>query len=161
MTDKPLNTFGVDEKNKVVKPKAQKVIFGDMESAEEIAKPLIKEHHPHLLTAIIKYRCRSKSTKRSGNPVPGNVMKVADRIHDLVNADFLVEVALDVWNDLNPKQRIALIDHLLTRLTGIEDEDSGEMRWNVQPPIVQEFPEVVARNGNWNDGLIDLEHSMR
>jgi hypothetical protein len=146
---------------KPARPKPQKVLFDNMESAEALAKTLVSEHHPELLTAVIKYRCRSKSTKRGGQPVPGTVSKVPERIRDLVGADFLVEVALDVWNDYSPTQRIALLDHLLTRCVGEEDEENGEMRWKVQPPLVQEFPEVAARQGMWNEGLVDLEKSLR
>lgn len=155
-TDSP-----ADGSKKPARPKAEKVLYGDMESTEEIAKSLIKEHHPHLLTAEIKYRCRSKSVKRAGAPVFGNVSKVPDRIRDLIKGDFILEVALDVWNPLTPTQRVALVDHLLARCMGIEDEDNGEMKWSLQPPRVQEFPEVAARNGQWHEGLVDLEKSLR
>jgi hypothetical protein len=143
------------------RPKPEKVIFGNMEAAEEIGKKLIPKDHPELATAEIHYRCRSRSIKRFGMPVPGGVTKIPDRIRDLVGADFIVEVALDVWNGLSPMQRSALVDHLLTRCVGEEDEETGEMKWKVQPPRVQEFPEVAARYGQWHEGLVDLEKSLR
>jgi hypothetical protein len=142
-----------DKRNKV---QSVPLLFGGHEAAEEIAKNLIKEHHCHLATARMKYICRNKSTKRAGIPVPGNVYKMSNKFEYLVGCDFVVEVALDVWNEYNPQQRIALIDHLLTRCTCTEDEESGDLKWHIRPPEIQEFSEVAERNGTWNLGLAEF-----
>lgn len=149
----------VTDKKQRAEPK--KVLWGGMEAAEEIGGKLIPEHHPHLVDARIKYICRDKAAKKHGTPVYGKAYKMSRMYEYLVGCDFVVEVALEVWNDLNPHQRKALVDHLLTHCCGEEDEKTGAMKWSVRPPVIQEFPEVAERNGQWHEGLVDLEKSLR
>lgn len=137
-------------------PKAPEVIFGDFDTAEDIAAKLIPKHHSELATAKFSYICRNKSTKKGGKPVAGNVYKMSGKFRHLVGSDFVMEVALDCWNGLQPNQRIALIDHLLSKCVGVEDNKTGEMKWSVRPPEVQEFPEIAERHGQWCDGLIEM-----
>lgn len=137
------------------------LLFGDFESGEGIAKELIRKHHTHLATARMKYMCRNRAAKRGGRPVPGNVYKMSGKFEYLTACDFVVEVALEVWNDLAPNQRVALIDHLLTRCGGEEVEETGEMKWRMIPVEVQEFTEVAARNGQWHEGLVSLASSLQ
>ena len=78
----------------------------------------------------------------------------------LTGYDFVLEIALEVWNEFSINQRRAIIDHLLSRCIGEEQED-GSMKWKIRPPQVQEFPEVVARHGQWNDDLVDMGKSIK
>lgn len=139
----------------------EKVLFGDSEAAEQLASSIIRKHHPELAHARIRYICRSKASLRGGVPVAGSVYKMSGKFEHLVQADFLLEVALDVWNPMNSGQRAALVDHLLTRCVGKEDEKTGEMKWSVRPPEVQEFPEVAERHGQWNDGLVEIAKCLK
>lgn len=150
-----MNEVAVTDKKSKAKPVP--LLFDYFEAAEQRALKLIPKHHHHLASARIKYICRNKATKRSGAPVPGNVYKMSGKFAFLTECDFIVEVALEVWNDYNEAQRMAVIDHLLTRCVGEEDEeDGGEMKWRVRHPSVQEFPEVVERNGQWTHEIMDL-----
>jgi hypothetical protein len=79
----------------------------------------------------------------------------------LVECDFVIEIALEAWNELSPTQRLALVDHLLAHCRGDEDEKTGDMKWSVRPPTTYEFPEVAERHGQWHEGLVDLEKSLR
>lgn len=137
------------------------LLFDSFETVERMAKDLISNYHPHLTEARIKYICRNRAARRGGNLVPGNVYKMSGKFEYLVGHDFVVEVALEVWNDLSPNQRTALIDHLLSRCVGEEDEEDGSTKWRLIPPEVQEFPEVAERHGRWNDGLVSLGNSLR
>lgn len=153
------------DENDAVRDKRKKtqpipLLFGESEAAEEIAKKLIAKHHTHLGSARFRYICRNKATKRSGVPVPGNVYKMSNKFEYLVGQDFVIEVALDVWNNYSPQQRIALIDHLLTRCVGEENEENGEMKWSVRSPEIQEFAEVAERNGQWNEGLVEMHRCL-
>lgn len=147
------------EKPNKVKPIP--LLFDTFESAEQRALKLIPRFHHHLATAKIKYICRNRAAKRAGVPVPGNVYKMSGKFEFLTGYNFIIEIALEVWNDYNEQQRIALVDHLLTRCTGEEREDDGEIKWKVRPPEVQEFPEVAERNGQWNESLVEMEKCLR
>lgn len=159
--------------NDAVRSKKERVapdplLFSDSEAAKEIAEKLISKHHHELASAKFIYLCRNKSAKSGGKPVPGHIKKLAPMDKHLSRSyceageepDFVMVVALDVWNDLQPNQRVALIDHLLTRCQAVEDEKSGEMKFSIRPPQVQEFPEVVERHGRWNEDLIEMGNCL-
>lgn len=127
--------------------------FDTADSVESIAHSLIPNYHPELATARIQYVFVSEASKKNGRDVPGKVQKLGGFIEWALEKDFIVTVAYDKWSELEDSQRTALIDHLLERCTGEEDEESGEMRWKIRDPDVQEFPNVLHRNGAWNEDL--------
>lgn len=128
-------------------------IYGNAESVEALAKTIIPMYHPELATARIRFVFVDKASMKSGKPVLGKVRKVTGALEFLLEADFMVEVPLDQWNELTEQQRSALVDHLLERCTGEEDEENGEMKWTMREPDVQEFAAILRRHGAWNDDL--------
>lgn len=128
-------------------------IYSDADTVENIARRLIKENHSHLATARIRYIWVSEASKKSGKPVLGKVRKISGALQFLTDLEFLVEVALDAFNDLDERQRVALVDHLLERCFGDEDEKTGEMKWTLRDPDVQEFQGILDRHGAWNEDL--------
>jgi len=165
-----LETINLHSNREVeVKPKAVPLLISDFETGKEISVGLIKDHHPHLATAKILYLCRNRAVKQGGIKVPGNVKRASpiekhlscSYFGDEEEADFILTIALDVWNDLNQNQRLAVVDHLLTRCVGEEDEGSGEMKFSLRPPSVQEFPEIAKRYGTWNQSLLELSENFR
>lgn len=127
--------------------------FDDAESVESIAGGLIPNYHPELATARIRYVFVSEASKKNGKEVWGKVQKLSGFTEWALEKDFVVTVALDKWNELTDSQRTALTDHLLERCTGEEDEESGDMKWKVRDPDVQEFPNILHRHGAWNEDL--------
>lgn len=123
------------------------------ESVEAVALQTIPMFHPHLATARIGYIFVESATMKNGKPVLGKVRKVSGILEFLLERDFLVEVPLDQWNELADTQRQALVDHLLERCFGEENENDGEMKWATREPDVQEFSTILRRHGAWNDDL--------
>lgn len=121
----------------------------------EMATDLIRNYHPELATASIRYVHRSKAGSKGGRPVRGAVRKVSGVMHFITGLDFIVEIALDQWNPMPDQGRRALLDHLLERMTGEEDpEDAGApMKWKTREPDVHEFSTILKRHGAWNDDL--------
>ena len=148
--------------NDAVRSKKEKTVaipllFGDFEASEAIASNLISKHHHELSGAKFKHLCRNKAASAGGEKIPGSIKKASPmEKHICGDVDFILTVALDVWNDLSVNQRTALIDHLLTRCVAVEDPKNGEMKYKVRPPQVQEFPEIVERYGSWNEGLVEM-----
>jgi len=129
-------------------------VYAEAENVEKEANGLIPMYHPELATARFKYVFVDKASMKNGKPVRGKVRRISGILEFLVEADFLMEIALDQWNELADTQRKALIDHLLECCTGEEDEnDGGAMKWSVREPDVQEFSAILRRHGAWNDDL--------
>lgn len=142
--------------NKGNRPKPQEIIFGDYDDIRENVESLISKHHTELAMAKFKFICRSKASAKAGKPLLGNVYKMSGKFKHLVGCDFVIEIAIDCWNNLTGNQRTAFLDHLLSRCVGVEDPQNGEMKWNIRPPEIQEFPEVAERHGCWNEGLAEM-----
>jgi hypothetical protein len=133
-------------------------IYDHAESVETLATRILPTYHSELATARIGYIFVDTASKKNGKPVLGKVRKVSGSLEFLLDKDFLVEVALDQWNNLADTQRLALVDHLLERCTGEEDseEGGGEYKWKLREPDVQEFTTILRRHGAWNDELAAL-----
>ena len=130
-------------------------VYGIAESVEEVAKTLIPNYHSELATAVVKYVFVDKASMKSGRPVLGKARKLSGALEFLLESNFMIEVAMDQWNDLTPRQRDALVDHLLEYCTGEEDEeDAGApMKWKIREPDVREFRTILQRHGAWNEDL--------
>lgn len=157
----------MNNENDAVRDKREKttsipLLFDDHEASAEIAKKLIKEYHDGIVSANIKFLCRNKAPTAGGTKVPGTVKKASPMERHLCGGecDFIITICLDVWNDMDPAKRTALVDHLLTRCVGVEDEKTGDMKYSVRPPQVQEFPEIAERHGRWTEGLVELGDSL-
>jgi hypothetical protein len=118
-----------------------------------IAGGLIPNYHAELASARIKYVFVSEASMKGGHEQYGRVKKVSGFLEWAIECDFLIEVALDKWNELEAHQRTALVDHLLERCTGEEDEKSGDMKWKIREPDVQEFASILDRYGAWHTSL--------
>lgn len=130
--------------------------YSDAETVEQIANGLIPNHHPELGTARIQYVHVSKAGSKNGRELWGKARKVSGLWEWALEKDFVIEVALDKWNEMDASQRTALVDHLLECCTGDEDEESGDMKWKIRDPEVQEFATVLERHGVWHSGLMSF-----
>lgn len=128
-------------------------VFSEAESVRSIAAGLIANYHPELGTARIRYVFQDKANLKGGVEVYGQTKKVSGVSEYLLEVDFLIVVAEDKWTEMANDQQTALVDHLLERCTGEEDEKTGEMKWKVREPDVQEFASILRRHGAWNDSL--------
>lgn len=127
--------------------------YSPAESVQAIAQSLLPTYHPELGTARITYLFIDRVPKKGGRELYGKAVKVSGRWESLTELDFIVEVALPKWNDLTEDQRTALVDHLLERCAGEEDEETGEYIWSLRDPDVQEFSTILKRHGIWHEGL--------
>lgn len=137
--------------------------YTDAEMVEQIARELIPTYHPEIASANMRFVFKTKPSMKNGRPVMGTVRKVSGVMKYLTEIDFLMEVALECFNPLSAEQRRALVDHLLERCTGDEDQqDSGApMKWKLREPDVQEFSTILGRYGAWNDGLVAFQNAMQ
>jgi Putative phage metallopeptidase len=129
--------------------------YEEAQSVESIANSLIGTHHPELAEAKFRYIFKEKCSKKGGKTVLGTVKKMSDLQKFLITGkpDFLIEIPLDAWNELDASRRTALVDHLLERCTGEEDEQTAEMKWKTREPDVYEFSSILRRHGAWTEDL--------
>ena len=129
-------------------------VYSEAETVEQIAGNLIPMFHPHLATARISYTFVDKASNKGGRPVPGSVKKITGLMEYHLERDFIIEVAADQWGTFSETQRRALVDHLLERCYGEEDEDGGgDMKWSLREPDVSEFSTILRRHGAWTAEL--------
>jgi hypothetical protein len=131
-------------------------VYGSAEDVEKIANKLLPTYHPELATARIQYVFVDEASKKNGQPVLGKARRVSGVLEFLLAKDFLVEIALDEWNKASDRQREALVDHLLESCTGIEDDKTGELKWAMRTPDVQEFTSILHRHGAWTETLAGM-----
>lgn len=131
-------------------------IYEPAEAVENIARSLIPTHHPHLATARIRFLFKEKAGKKGGRVVHGTVKKMSDLMVYLIDADFLMEIGMDKWAELSEARRHAEIDRLLECCVGVEDEKTGDIKWGLREPDVQEFTTILHRHGAYSAELIDF-----
>jgi hypothetical protein len=146
-------------------PKKKKMpkMYAAADSVEEVAAKLIPTYHPELASAEISYVFVSEASLKDGRPVLGKAKKLSGALGFLVGKNFFMEVALNEWNAASERQRHALVDHLLECCTGIEDEETGDMRWVMREPDVREFTSIIHRHGAWNEtlsGMIEVAQRL-
>jgi len=128
-------------------------IFSEAEVVESLAEGLIPNYHPHLANARMMYVFIDKASKKGGKELYGKAQKVSGVWEWAVDRDFLITIPADKWGELQEAQKTALVDSLLERCGGEEDEKSGEMKWVIREPDVQEFSCILERHGAWHADL--------
>jgi hypothetical protein len=127
--------------------------FSEASDVEKMAGGLIPNYHPELAEARILFVFVDKAGMKNGRELHGKAQKVSGLWEWALEKDFVIQIALDKWNTLEELQRTALVDHMLECCTGEEDEDSGETKWKIRDPEVQEFATILQRYGAWHQGL--------
>lgn len=127
--------------------------YSSAESVQAVAQSLMATYHPELATARITYTFIDRVPKKGGRELLGKAVKVSGRWEHLTELDFIIEVSLPKWQELSDDQRTALVDHLLERCSGEENEEDGSYKWTLREPDVQEFATILARHKNWHEAL--------
>ena len=111
-----------------------------------LAQELIKAHHPNLADARIGILFRSEAPISGGKRTLGQASTVTAKWLPLLREpyDFIIWLAADAWEELDPRQRRALLDHELYHCH-LDNEGKAEMR----PHDIEEFAEIIQRYGFW------------
>lgn len=128
-------------------------IFSEAAAVESLAEGLIPNYHPELINARMLYIFVDKASKKGGKELMGKAQKVSGVWEFYTEKDFVLTVPADVWGTLEEAQKTALVDSLLERCAGEEDEKSGETKWSIREPDVQEFSNILERHGAWHADL--------
>ena len=128
---------------------------------EEVARELIREHHPHLAGERIEYLFIEKTPNSGGKELWGRARKITglqalfanrgglpmeyEDYPDAARGFFVIEVSEEIWENLTIAARRALVDHELTHCAVDEEKD----KLTIRPHFLEEFSQVVHRHGLW------------
>lgn len=124
-----------------------------------------KLHHGDTKEArvALAWRLRTKADK-DGHIVLGKCIKVSDLYREYADYDFIITLNKEFWEDLavTKEQKIALVDHEMCHAapsyngeTGEHEVDErGRYLFRVRGHDVEEFYEIVQRNGLWKRDLV-------
>lgn len=118
---------------------------------------LIERIHPGLNVLKIVFLFRDKASHAQGRIVPARTRRCEDRDRQLHGADFIIEVAREVWDQTDQRFREAILDHELTSFGAVCDEEGvaqksedGRVKTFSRKPDIQEFTEVMERHGAYH-----------
>lgn len=119
----------------------------------ELANSLIAKYNHNASGANICYLFKSKHGKQSGLVVAGTCKKESDKSKILHGYDYVITLADDIWQEMAPKQREALLMHEILHISAEEDEQTGDIEFGINGHDTEEFRKVIEEYGFWNDNL--------
>jgi hypothetical protein len=145
---------------------------------QDLAEELIPKHHKRiqLWADEIRYVFRDEAQRSKGRVVFGKAHVVKDLAcylanhsagddHDFENAGpadmFVIEIAWDVWEQLNPAQRLALVDHELEHLVAQFDDSTLELKRKIRGHDIEEFHAIAQRHGAWEPSLVEFQKALQ
>lgn len=125
---------------------------------------------------VIHFLFKTMPTVRQGRQILGTVYEpmVQGQLRPLFDwmlsrlfddmPDFLIVLDLDWWDSASAQEREILVFHEMCHIAQAEDKDgipkfdreTGAPCWTLRGHDVEEFVDVVARYGAWNDELARL-----
>jgi len=120
-----------------------------------MVKDLIAKHHPHLVLIEddIGVVFREKAREVAGLVIAGATKKAPPLLPVLTDKKFtykfVIEIGQDAWQELDPRQQLALLDHHLCAMKVEENPDTGEIKCSVRPYDFSGYKEEFQRWGMW------------
>ena len=119
-----------------------------------IAQDLVEKFHPDLKLARIGFVFRSEAQISNGKEAVGQASKVSDKLKPMLELDFLIWIAKDVYERLDDARRRAVIDHELTHITW------GQNGLTLRYHDIEEFHSIIERYGLWCHDLVKTKESI-
>lgn len=119
-----------------------------------IVRDLIANYHPHLadIDRQIAIVFKEKAAEVGDVVIMGKTAK-APAILAILGGEtkwqFIITLAADAWQELNDKERAALLDHHLCACRTKENEQNGAITCFVVPPDVSFYRGEIERHGMW------------
>jgi len=115
-------------------------------------RDLIAKYHPRLAMVVdeIAIVFKEKATEVGDVVIAGTTAKASPLFSILAEIPwkFVITLAADAWNDLDDRQKLALLDHHLCAC-GVKENKAGDQSFFVARPHVAFFKEEVERHGVW------------
>lgn len=138
---------------------------GNIPEQYKILEDVRDAHHGDTKRArvALAWQLRTKADK-DGHLKLGHCHKVSDLHREFADYDFIITLNKEFWDEttVTDDQRKALVDHELCHIAPVLNIDSGEHEvdergrylFRTRGHDVEEFYEIVQRNGLWKRDLI-------
>lgn len=126
----------------------------------KILQEVRDKHHGDTKEARIALAWKLRtSADKDGYVKLGHCLKVSDLYREYADYDFIITLNKEFWEDdaVTKEQRIALVDHELCHAAPTYNGETGEHEvdergrylFRIRRHDIEEFHEVVRRNGIW------------
>ena len=126
---------------------------------------IAKYHTKRLENVVVSALFRDSGQGPGGGKttvkIARGLTKFLAKIGLAADVDVFLEVEKGEYELRTDAQRIAMLDHHVTKIDVIDDAESGKRRIVLRKPEVREFSQVVARHGAWNPELRDFVKTTR
>jgi hypothetical protein len=120
-----------------------------------ILDAMVRDHHDDLAQARIAVAWMlDVKADRDGHLTLGRCKKATDLDREFREFDLVILLNAQAWKELEPKQRVAVVDHFLCRATVAEDKNAEPIKderdrlcYRMRTPDIVEFMNVVKRHG--------------
>lgn len=113
-----------------------------------IAARIREAYHPHLAEATLVWVFVPHGPVKNGVVRLGVAKRQSPLNALLTGADFVIILSHDRWQDLEPRQREALLDHELCHCAQKLDKDGQPDGWTIRHHDLEDFAEIVQRHGH-------------
>jgi len=135
--------------------------YNPEKSLEQVAGPIIAAHHPNLSLISIGYLFREEASISQGRVVAGMAVKPSPRDYAFHKLDAIIEIAKDVWEEATDQFKNALMDHELSHIEIVMDENmtpkmdefTNKIQVQIRHHDIEEFEGVLARHGGYHKNL--------
>ena len=124
--------------------------------AKELSRTLIAKYHSHLVSCEIAYLFSNKTKKKHGREVVASAKKASPELQFLAGCQFVITISYPVWQELDEKVKLAVMDHELSHCMVEDDEETGDTKYSLLPHDVEEFSGVILRHGLYTTDLYKL-----
>lgn len=139
--------------------------YTDAPEVADVAQPLIDTIHTRLTDVPLRFVFRSEAAVTKGHEVWGKARLVTGLNAHLAGPIiaggltwdrlFVIEIANDIWLELDDRQRTALVDHELSHCWA-----DGE-KLTLRGHDVEEFAGVIRRWGLWRESLRGVAEALK
>jgi len=127
------------------------------EDVVDLTNRLMAQHNPKAVHANTCILFRSKCSKRGGKVILGRTSKESDKSKLLSGYDYIIELGADSWQELDGKQKEALLTHEILHIEAVEDEEAvGGIAYSMNQHDTEEFRRVIEVYGLWTPDLEEL-----
>ena len=120
-------------------------------------KTLIKEHHSHLEKAKIMVVFREARWVSKGRNVYGRTKTMSPELKTAYDVDFVMTLNRKIFEDAEPRIKLAILDAELCRCDYKENNSTGEITWKINSPDIEGHIKNITRFGFWADELSQAE----